>query len=115
MRRTLTLTIGLAVLTAGPVAAFAQARPAAIASGSPAAAPRTVAPRFTTIERKVVVLRPPGKAPTQPGAARRQVLTFQVPNRLADIPQVELRPKEAWLDDQGLRMSGTRLAFKQRF
>jgi hypothetical protein len=83
-----------------------------------AAAPRLAAqerkPAFT-VHREVNPRRPAGTAPTQPrfaGGPALKLNTAAVPD---EIPEVEIRAKDAWTDDQGFRLSATRVAFKSRF
>jgi hypothetical protein len=111
--RPLTLLIGLAAASI-PASAPAQTWPATVAAGARQMAPRPPSPTLT-IERNIIVLRPPGTAPTQPGPARRTAIVVRTPPQVRDVPEVEVRPKEAWLDDQGLRLTPTRVAFKRRF
>jgi hypothetical protein len=59
----------------------------------------------------VTVLRPASIPPTQP---ERRGLKLDVSDP-EDIPDVEVRAKAEWSDDQGLRVSPTRLAYKSRF
>jgi hypothetical protein len=64
-------------------------------------------PPTTPAERAAPTrLAPPALNPARP------------PTRLADvggIPTVEIPAKAEWSDDQGLRLRGTRFAYKQRF
>lgn len=115
MTRPLILLMGTAVVASIPIPAFAQSWPATIVAGAPQMAPRATPPTLS-VERDVIVLRPSGTAPTQPGAARRaSAVVIRAPGHIRDVPDVQIRPKAAWLDDQGLRLSPTRVAFKQRF
>ena len=42
-------------------------------------------------------------------------LAIRTADRAIDVIQVDVRPKAEWFDDEGLRVSPTRVAFKQRF
>ena len=114
MVRPLTLLIGVAVVASIPTLALAQTWPATAVAGAPRIAPQAPAPALT-VDRTVIVRRPAGTLPTQPSLARLTYVIFPTPLRASDIPEVEVRAKEAWLDDQGLRLTPTRVAFKRRF
>jgi hypothetical protein len=53
-----------------------------------------------TIDREHVIRRPTGLPPTDP---RRRALAVQIP------------AKAEWRDDQGFRIAGGKLAYRQRF
>jgi hypothetical protein len=98
-----------AVVVATPVPVLAQTWPATVVAAGPrmAAAP---ARAFVVIERDGrLQRRPPGVPRTEPHAA---------PLRLSaadEVPQVDIRAKDEWSEDQGLRVGPTRVAFKRRF
>jgi hypothetical protein len=112
--RPVTLLTTLAAVAVAPAAA-AQAWPAAAAaSGAPRMAQDRASPALV-IDRTVSVRRPAATAPTQPARMQRRLLVSRTPDPGAELPDVEIRSKAAWFDDQGLRLTPTRLAFKQRF
>lgn len=52
------------------------------------------------------------------GFGERRIVLEPTPDtapRWRAVPDVDLRPKDAWLDDQGFRMSPSGLAYRQRF
>jgi hypothetical protein len=110
--RPLKLLIVMAAVAAAPIPAATQTWPASVA----AAAPRMAAPParslvIVTYDARVL-RRPHGVPPTQP--------TDRAPLRLSSVEpedaiQVDLRAKDEWTDDQGFRVSPTRVAFKRRF
>ena len=61
---------------------------------------------------EVSLRRQAGVPPTDPNTRRRAAF---VQADAEDIPEVEIRPKAEWTDDQGFRVSPTRVAFKRRF
>jgi hypothetical protein len=63
------------------------------------------------VERDFIVLRPTGTAPTQPDRRRVKLTTIDP----GDVPEVAVRAKADWSDDQGFRAGPTKLAFKRRF
>ena len=99
-----------AALVAAPAPALAQTWPASVV----AAGPRMVQPPTHTlvrIERDARLLRRPTDVPpTQPGH-RVKLSAIDID----EVPDVDIQAKDAWLDDQGLRVSPTRLAFRRRF
>lgn len=109
----LKLLIAAGLLTAAPAAALAQSWPAVVASGVQALAPQT---------RLLALSAAPE---TEPRAAYRSAiirrgapLRLEQPNRLTQpeaAPEVEIPAKADWSDDQGLRVTPTRVAFKRRF
>ena len=108
MNRPLTLLIGVLAVTSTPIPTLAQTWPATVVAGAPRMAVNGSPPALT-LDRSVIVRRPAGPPPTQP-RLRLQTLAPHAP--LADV---EIRPKVEWLDDQGLRLTPTRVAFKRRF
>ena len=111
MYRPLNVLIAAAAIASAPLPALAQIWPATVV----AAAPRMTTPSRVPaliVHREVTVLRPLGIPPTQP---ERRGLKLNAAADPDDIPEVELRPKAEWSDDQGLRVGPTRLAYKSRF
>ncbi|MBL8556461.1 MAG: hypothetical protein JNL41_19460 [Phenylobacterium sp.] len=118
MNRLKTLVIAASLVGAAPLPALAQVWPATVVAGAPAAAPSATAPHSTAAPARGLVVvrhetrairRPPGTAPTDP-ASRTLSLTHA-----GDVPEVDLRPKAEWSDDQGWRATPTRVAFRHRF
>jgi hypothetical protein len=110
--RPLHLLIAAAAIASAPLPTLAQTWPATVV----AVAPRMTTPSRVpalTIHRDVAVLRPAGVPPTQPD---HRGLKLNAANADPDdIPEVEIRAKAEWTDDQGLRVGPTRLAYKSRF
>jgi hypothetical protein len=102
------LFLALAALALAPVPALAQSRTAAVVASAPrmAAGP---ARAFVIVEHDArLQRRPRGLPPTEP----------QVKLRLSsaeEVPEVDVRPKDAWTEDEGFRLSPARVAFKRRF
>ena len=99
-----------ALAAAAPAPALAQTWPATVVAAGPQ---MRQAPLHTLvrIERDGRLLRrPPNVPPTQP-TPRLKLTAVDID----DVPDVEIRAKAAWLDDQGLRVSPARVAFKRRF
>lgn len=109
MNPSLKLLIAIAAVASTPLPALAQAWPATVVASAPQmrSQPRMQAiglDRVTTVRMTSAPLRrsnPPLKlaATIEPGP----------------VPEVEVRAKDAWTDDQGFRLSPTKLAFKRRF
>ena len=110
MDRPLKLLIAIAAVGSTPLPALAQSWPATVVASAPQmrSQPRTTG---LILHRDFIVLRPAGVPPTQP-RQRPLKLTAADPS---DIPDVDVRAKDAWSDDQGFRVSPTKLAFKRRF
>ena len=115
MFRPLSLLTALAL--AAPMPALAQTYPASatvlLGLHSLAVQPRTLALNETA----ATYIRP---APAEASPATSIVqppLKLRPRTALAaeDLPTVDLRPKDAWFDDQGFRATPTRVSFKQRF
>lgn len=110
MDRPLTLLLTLTIAAAAPIAAVAQTWPAAVVAAGPHLKAPTPQPP-TRVDRDTRLLRRATRVPpTQP--TLRLNLT---PIARDDIPEIDIEAKDAWLDDQGLRVSPTRVAFKRRF
>jgi hypothetical protein len=106
--RPLKLLLTAIVATAAPAPVLAQVWPASVVAAGPQMA-RAPTQALVRIERDGRLLRrPPEVPPTQP---RLKLSAADVDDTL----EVDIRAKDAWLDDQGLRVSPTRLAFKRRF
>lgn len=108
MDRPFKLILAVAAVAA-PGSALAQTWPASVvAAGPPMAAAPTRA--FVVIDRDPrLQRRPRSLPPTEPHVA---------PLRLSaadEVPSVDIRPKDEWSNDQGLRVAPTRVAFKRRF
>lgn len=108
MDRPSTLTLAVAVLAFAPVPALAQSRTATVVASAPrmAAGP---AQAFVIVERDARLLRRPrGLPPSEPQVKLR-------PSTADEVPEVDIRPKDEWREDEGLRVGPTRVAFKRRF
>jgi hypothetical protein len=110
LNRPLTLLIGVLAVATAPIPTLAQTWPATVVAGAPQMAANGSPPALT-IDRSVIVRRPTGTPPPQP----RLRLRLQTLAPHAPLADVEIRPKADWLDDQGLRLTPTRVAFKRRF
>lgn len=108
MHRPLKLLLTAALVAAAPGAALAQAWPASVVAAGPkmAQAPAQALVRMTYDGRPQ--RRPLEVPPTRPRLKLDAV-------EIDDVPEVDIRAKDEWTDDQGLRVSPTRLAFKRRF
>lgn len=108
MDRLSKFTLALTALALAPVPALGQSRTAAVVASAPrmAAGP---ARAFVIVQHDPRLLRRTnGLPPTEPRVKLRL-------SSAADIPDVTIRPKDAWRDDEGFRMSPARVAFKRRF
>jgi hypothetical protein len=109
VHRPLKLILAVTCLTAAPVSAFAQTWPVSVVAAAPKMATATAQPRAPArAERTPNSLRRVNLAPPRTSVALRL-------SAAEDVPEVDIRPKGEWSDDQGLRVSPTRVAFKQRF
>lgn len=92
-----------AVLTLAPASGLAQTWPSLTVSSAPTLNQGRAATSASS-------LRP---APAEPK------LNLTAPNsysaQVREAPTVDVRAKPEWSDDQGLRVSPTRIAFKSRF
>jgi hypothetical protein len=105
-------TIALLALAASPGLAAAQAWPATTTSGSRTGVP-IVSPTL-----RMTPARATAQAPARPVLHLRRVPQAVLPPTqmtTASAERFELRPKDEWFDDQGLRFTAGRLAVKQRF
>jgi hypothetical protein len=109
VNRLLGLTIGCAATVAsmaGP--SFAQTWPATVVASSP----RMIVPSNASTSTALRALQRHAARPRQEQTARPLVTTLMA---AASTPKIELRPKDVWVDDQGLRVAPSRIAYKQRF
>ncbi|TAJ69527.1 MAG: hypothetical protein EPO51_22685 [Phenylobacterium sp.] len=111
MHRALYLLIAAAAIASAPLPALAQAWPTAVVAS---------APRLTTPSRvPALIMRRDMIAPSPVGApstqAERRALKLDDGDDAGDIPEIEVRAKAEWSDDQGLRVGPTRVAYKSRF
>jgi hypothetical protein len=104
------LLLAVAATAAVPIPALAQARPATVEAAGPQMAQRMPAQALARLERDPRLLRRPGTPPTEP-LVRLKLSAADTD----EIPAVEIQPKDEWLDDQGLRVGPTKVAFKRRF
>lgn len=101
------LLIATLALTLCPAAAFAQTWSPVAVSGLPATAEKG---------RDLIAAERPSRSKPAPGAP-----PLHIKPRVADLsratqgPDYDVRPKPEWSDDQGFRVSPTRVAFKGRF
>jgi hypothetical protein len=105
------LLLALVVLAGVPGPVLAQTWPATAVAAAGAIGP---ASRTFALNDRASPLRM-WAAP----AAARKPMVLQLRTRAAsdstDTPTVDVRAKDGWSDDQGFRLSPTRLAFKRRF
>lgn len=106
MDRPLKLILAATCLAAAPLPALAQSWPASVVAGAPKMAPAT-SHAVVRVERDPRPHRLP-QPPTEPRVKLRL-------SSAEEVPQVDVQAKDEWFDDQGLRVSPTRVAFKQRF
>ena len=110
--------LSLAVLAGVPTAALAQTFPA---SAAVAASVHSLGPDTRALALNARDAAAEWRAPTTQTSPlptdRPQPL--KLPPRIAladgDVPQVDIRAKAEWSDDQGLRASPTKVSFKRRF
>ena len=110
MIRLLKLLIAVAAVASAPVSAFAQVWPAAVVA---------VSPRLIAQERQQTFLVRQDTVRATPAhrtrLAGRPAIKLNADVEPDEIPDVELRAKDTWTDDQGFRVSPTRVGFKSRF
>ena len=111
MNPRLTLLAAALVLGSAPLPALAQTWPATVVASAPRMLPSPARPFVVVRDDEVSTRRQAGVPPTDP-TPRTATLKLSAP---AEIPQVDVRPKAEWSDDQGWRASPTRVAFKRRF
>lgn len=95
------------VLVAAPAPALAQGWPATVVAAGPRMVQATTTQPLVRIEDRA--LRRP--APLLPNQPRLKLADVEID----EVPDVDIRAKDEWLDDEGLRVSPTRVAFKRRF
>lgn len=107
MPRPLTLMVAVAALGSVPVAALAQAWPATVVGGAPQMTARPLKASSTRASSlRTADLR---------RAAGTRALKMSPSIEAEEVPDVDLRARAEWSDDQGFRVSPTRVAFKRRF
>lgn len=107
MRRPLRLLIVATAIVSAPAAAMAQTWTTAGVAAAPRVAPQSRI--AATLEREVYA-RP--QAATK---SARPALKLSSTRSVENVPEVEVTAKDDWSDDQGFRVSPTKLAFKRRF
>jgi hypothetical protein len=105
------LLIAAAAIASAPLPALAQAWSTTVVASAPRL---TTAPRVPALnlQRDVTVVYPVDVQPLRPD---RRALKLNPSADRDDIPDVEVRAKAEWSDDQGLRVGPTKLAYKSRF
>ncbi|MEW5687825.1 MAG: hypothetical protein AB1942_23165 [Pseudomonadota bacterium] len=106
MHRPLALLIAVAALGSVPLAATAQTWPASATAGAQSMASRTTPQAQKASSLRAAELR---------RAAGARVLNLKPSIEVDSPPSVDLRARSEWSDDQGFRMTPTRVAFKRRF
>ena len=111
MYRPLNLLVAVAAIASAPLTALAQAWPTTVVASAPRL---TTAPRVPALnlQRHVTTLYP---VDVQPLRQERRALKLTPSVDPDEIPDVEVRAKAEWSDDQGLRVGPTKLAYKSRF
>ncbi|WP_293676700.1 hypothetical protein [uncultured Phenylobacterium sp.] len=109
--------LSLAELAAAPSDALAQTFPASAAVAASVQTLRPAAAAFTLDRDAAALWRTP--APRSAPRSTAHSRTLKLPPRLAiadgEVPEVDIRAKADWSDDQGLRASPTKVSFKRRF
>ncbi|MBU1376648.1 MAG: hypothetical protein KKE02_11945 [Alphaproteobacteria bacterium] len=111
MSRSLNLLIAAGVIASAPIPALAQVWPSTVVALAPQMTTASRAPALN-FQRDVTPIRPASGSTTSDHAP---VLKLNRATEADDIPEVEVRPKAEWSDDQGLRVGPTKLAYKSRF
>lgn len=106
MPRPFAFLVAVAALGSAPLAANAQTWSASTTAGA-----RSMTPHQPQKVRKASSLRP---ADLRRAASPRK-LNLNPTLELGSPPEVDLRARAEWYDDQGFRLSPTRVAFKRRF
>jgi hypothetical protein len=109
--------LNLAVLAGAPTAALAQTFPAVVGIAAGVHTLPLNGGAFIAANRSAAA---EWSAPASTAAApadRPQPLKLLPRLARADgeVPQVDIRAKDAWYDDEGLRASPTKVSFKRRF
>ncbi|MDZ4371108.1 MAG: hypothetical protein U1C74_06775 [Phenylobacterium sp.] len=107
MTHRLTLLLAAAAFVAAPLTATAQSVvPAAVAAGAQKMAAKVwVSPASRTTRP----LLTPRILPSKPVSERLAATSPE------DTPEVDLRAKDEWFEDEGLRIGATKVAYRQRF
>lgn len=109
MHRPLKIFLAVTCLASAPLPVLAQTWPAGVVAAAPKMAPAPGQARaMARSERTPKSPRRVNLPPPQSFQALRL-------SAADEIPEVDIRPKGAWSDDEGLRVSPTRVAFKRRF
>ena len=99
----------MTLMAATPLPALAQTWPASVVAAGPQMASGP-ARGFVVVDRDArLQRRPQGLPPSRPQVAALRLSTAD------EVPQVDIRPKDDWADDDGFRVGPTRVAFKRRF
>ena len=106
MPRPFALLVAVVALGSAPLAATAQTWSASTTAGA-----RSMTPHQPQKVRKASSLRPADLR--RAASPRRLILNPTL--EIGSLPEVDLRARAEWYDDQGFRLSPTRVAFKRRF
>lgn len=113
MDRPLKLLIAAVAVVSAPLPAAAQAWPATVVAGAPQMTAQKRLP--LTITAETYGRQSWSGAPTRPIPGARPALKLMPTHDLTDVPDVSIQAKDNWTDDEGFRVSPTKLAFKRRF
>ncbi len=111
MDRPLKLLMAAVALAATPVSALAQAWPATVVASAPQMRSQPRVPALN-LDREATSLR---TTPFVVSRAARKPLKLNATIDPGDAPEVDVQAKDAWTDDEGLRVGPTKVAFKRRF
>lgn len=106
MPRPIALLVAVAALGSAPLAATAQTWPASTTAGATIASQRVVQKAAKASSLRTAELR---------RAAGHRTLSLKPSIEIDSPPDVELRARAEWSDDQGFRVTPNRVAFKRRF
>jgi len=109
MNRSLTLLIAAAAVVSMPLPALAQAWTATGVASTPQMRSQSRA-ASPVLDRATIA-----RLTAAPLRQSSQPLKLAATIEPTDVPDVDIRAKDAWSDDQGLRVGPTKLAFKRRF
>ena len=112
MNPRLTLLATALVLGSAPLPALAQTWPATVVASAPRMLPSPARPFVVVRDDEAGARRQAGIPPSDPTTTRPATLKLSAPD---EVPNVDVRPKAEWSDDQGWRATPTRVAFKRRF
>ena len=104
------LLIAAAVVVFTPVSALAQAWPATGLASAPQMRSQPRAPALN-FDRNITSFRT-AVIPAEPTGP---VIKMTRTSDIADVPDVEVRAKDAWSDDDGFRATPNKVAFKRKF